>query len=156
MDNSFNYRPDWENDGHLILSNAKTLDIYHALNEERRTCDLKRFDMFCAFTDEQFEKGAASIRPLREGEKYVHYGAGIFGTRDGIKSYLAYSRDINDRIAKECDPQEVYCYEYNNFESCINYEGDLDAIRVIRDIFGIDVAHRIKRMNAFYDLDDLD
>lgn len=111
--------------------------------------------MFCAFSDEQFAQNSKTIRPLQEGEKYATLGAGVFGTKDGIKRYLAYSEDIDRQIRERCDPQEIYCYEFNNYESCIAYDGDLNAIRLIIGLFGSETAAKIKRFSAFYSLESL-
>lgn len=145
----------WENDGMLVWHNAKTIKRYKELCNERNTCDLSKFDMFCAFSNEQFAKNSKTIRPLREGEKYVAFGAGVYGTRDGIEKYLDFSRNISKRITEECDPQEVYCYEYNNYESFIAFDGDVDAIRLIAAIWGQEAASRIKRFSPFYSLKTL-
>lgn len=156
MTNSnFEFHQDWDNDGMISYSHAETLSEYHRLNDERSKCDLKKFDMFCAFSDEQFARNSKTIRPLREGEKYVSFGAGVFGTRDGIERYIAYSDDIDRQIRERCDPQEVYCYEFNNYESCIAYDGDVSAIRLIIQLFGYETAAKIKRACAFYSLESL-
>lgn len=145
----------WENDGMLVCQNVKTIKRYKELKEQRSSCDLSKFDMFCAFSNKQFEENRKHIRPLKDGEKYVSFGAGVFGTRDGIEKYLAFSESINKRIAEECDPQEVYCYEFNNYECCIAYDGDTDAIRLVADYWGWEKAREIKRYCVFYPIDFL-
>lgn len=154
-DSKFTFNQDWDNDGTISYQNAQTLSEYHRLNEERRTADLSKFDMFCAFSDEQFERNSKTIRPLRDGEKYVSFGAGVFGTKDGIERYLKFSDDISRQISERCDPQEVYCYEFNNYESCIAYDGDVNAIRLIIELFGVERAATVKRFCAFYPLESL-
>lgn len=157
MSNSkFTFRQDWDNDGCLVYENAQTLNKYFAINREMETVNLqKRFNMFCAFSNEQFDKGMQSIRPLNEGEKIVRLGSGMFGTRDGIDSYFAFIRECHERIKRECDPQEVYCYEFNNHESMIAYDGDLSAIRIIIDIWGAEIAGGITRKCAYSSLDEI-
>ena len=145
----------WNNDGMLVWHNAKTIKRYKELCNERNSCDLSKFDMFCAFSNEQFAKNSKTIRPLREGEKYVAFGAGVYGTRDGIEKYLAFSRNISKRIAEECAPQEVYCYEYNNYESFIAFDGDVDAIRLVADYWGWETAKNIIRFSPFYSIEQL-
>lgn len=151
----FTFEQNWDNDGMLEWHNAATLSEYKRLNDELNNCDLQKFDMFCAFSDEQFARNSKTIRPLQEGEKYATLGAGVFGTKDGIKRYLAYSEDIDRQIRERCDPQEIYCYEFNNYESCIAYDGDLNAIRLIIGLFGSETAATIKRFSAFYSLESL-
>lgn len=151
----FIFSQDWDNDGMVQYHNAQTLSEYHRLSEENRNADLSKFDMFCAFSDEQFERNRKTIRPLTEGEKYVSFGAGVFGTRDGIERYLKFSEEIDRLIAERCDPQEVYCHEFNNYESCIAYDGDANAIRLIIELFGVERAATVKRFCAFYPLENL-
>lgn len=146
---------DLDNDGMLSCQNVKTIKRYEELKDERDSCDLSKFDMFCAFSKKQFEENRKTIRPLKDGEKYVDFGAGVFGTRDGIEKYLAFSESINKRIAEECAPQEVYCYEFNNYECCIAYDGDANAIRLVADYWGWDKAREIERCNCFYSIDYL-
>lgn len=152
---NFIIEQDWEYDGMLVCHNAKTIKRYQELCNERNTCDLSKFDMFCAFSNEQFAQNSKIIRQLREGEKYVAFGTGVYGTRDGIERYLAFSRDISKRITEECDPQEVYCYEYNIYESFIAFDGDVDAIRLVADYWGWEIAKSIKRFSAFYSIESL-
>lgn len=59
------------------------------------------------------------------------------------------------RIKNECDPQEVYCYEYNNHECCIAFDGDIEAIRLVAGIWGVETAKTIKRRSAFYGVEEL-
>lgn len=151
----FTFSQDWDNDGMMSYSNAKTLLRYKELCEERSKVDMKQFDCFFAFTNEQFERGLKSIRPLKEGEKLIRLCGGGFATKDGAERLSEYYRSIEEKIKQECDPQEVYCYEYNNYESCIAYDGDANAIRLIIDYWGEEVARKIVRKSAFYSLEHL-
>lgn len=151
----FTFSQDWDNDGMMSYQNAKTLLRYRELCEERSKVDMKQFDCFFAFNNEQFEQGLKSIRPLKEGEKLVRLYGGGFATKDGAERLAEYYRSIEEKIKQECDPQEVYCYEYNNYESCIAYDGDANAIRLIIDYWGEEVARKIVRKSAFYSIDGL-
>lgn len=156
-DNSkkFEYWVDYDNDGTLNWRNAKTLNRYQELCDRKRRADLSKYDMFAAFSNEQFKEGMKKIRPLRQGEKLCHFVSGIYGTRDGIDRYLKDLRAVNDLIRKECDPQEVYVYEFNNYESCISSDGDFSALREIIDLFGEDVARTIKRVNGYFEFEQV-
>ena len=147
--------PDWDSDGFLIITNASTLKRYKELEDRKQSIRLKNFDMFCAFTDEQFNLGLNSIRSLNDGEKICSLGAGVFGTKDGIDRFFKTQRIIDGIIAEECNPQEVYYYEYNNYESCINFDGDLDAIRKVASIWGLEVARTIHRLSTCYTIDEI-
>lgn len=150
----FEVRQDWDNDGMLVYKNAKTLKRYHELCEERDKTDAKKYRCFYAFSKEQFEQGQKSIR-LKPNERLVSFGGGGYGTQDGINKMFAHIHDIQNRIRTECDPQEVYCYEFNNYESFIAFDGDVDAIRLIAAIWGQETASRIKRFSQFYSLESL-
>lgn len=153
---AFTFKQDWEeSDGMMTWENDRTLNRYRELCEERNKVNLKQFDCFFAFSKEQFEQGLKSIRPLQEGEKLVKIGGGGFATKDGYKRLAAYYESMQEKIKQECDPQEVYCYEFNNYESCIAYDGDMNAIRIIIDYWGEEVARKIVRKCAFYSIDHL-
>lgn len=153
--NEFTFSPDWERDGFLVYENAKTLERYHELRREQSNVDTKKFDVFFAFSNEQFKEGLKSIRPLADGEKLVSIGGGGFATKDGAERFYEYLESIDAKIKAECDPQEVYVYEYNNYECCIAYDGDLEAIKTVLSLFGEDAARKIKRYNATMSIDDL-
>ena len=72
-----------------------------------------------------------------------------------MKKYLDRLHEYDDRIKEDCDPQEVYCWEYNNHESFLSWDGDMGAIQVIIDIWGADVAKTIKRRSVCYSIDEL-
>ena len=142
-------------DGALIWENSKTIKRYQQLCNERSAIDTAKFDIFWAFSNQQFADGLKSIRPLKDGEKLVRIGAGGFGTRDGVDRYLKCLHEYDDRIKEDCDPQEVYCWEYNNHESFLSWDGDMGAIQVIIDIWGADVAKTIKRRSVCYSIDEM-
>ena len=152
----FTFRLDWEKyDGMMAWENDRTLDRYMELTEGRNKVDLKQFDCFVAFSREQFEEGKKRIRPLNDGEKLLHLGGGVYATKDGYKRLAAYYESVREQIKAECDPQEVYCFEWNNHESIINYDGDKEAIRIVLDYWGEDVARRIVRKCALYSIDQI-
>lgn len=154
--NGFRFWQDWdEHDGMLSWEGAKTMTLYCELEDNRTQIDLTAYDMFAAYTDKQFKDGIASIRPLGEGEKLIDYGCGVFGTRDGIAKYEQYCIAIKKRIAEECDPQEIYCYEFNNHESMSAYDGDMDAVLIVAHLFGWSVCRRLKRFSPCWSLSEL-
>lgn len=154
----FTFTQDWENDGLLVWSNAKTLDKYISIKEERREVDFTKFDCFCTFKEEEFYKERQRLidkGKLKDGEKLVQLIGGVYGTRDGAKRLAEYYKSKREQIAKECDPQEVYCYEFNNYESCIAYDGDKEAITLIIDYWGKEIAEGIKRKRALYSIEEI-
>ena len=78
---------DYDNDGLLVIEGAKTLERYEKLRNEIYTINLRDYDMFVAFDEDGFRCGKESIRPLKEGEKLLNIGQGIFGTKDGYERY---------------------------------------------------------------------
>lgn len=153
-DKKFEFSQNWENDGMLVLKNAKTLNCYHELCKERDETDVSKFRCFFAFSKKQLEQGQMSIN-LKPNERLVSFGVGGFGVEDGVNKYFAYLHEVLNRIKTECDPQEVYCYEFNNYESFIAFDGDVNAIRLIEAIWGQETASKVKRFSAFYSLEEL-
>lgn len=80
---------------------------------------------------------------------------GTFGTDAGLDAFFNFYKESRSAIPRECDPQEVYFYEYNNYESMYAWDGDLEAIKIIISYWGADVAHNIKRYNASKSIDDI-
>lgn len=111
------YERDWDCNGAIRLKNATTIERYHELKEQHPDC--KECDCFFAFSKQQFAEGIKNIRPLKEGEKLHKMDGGLFGTKDGMDKFFTYYQDRDNRIKAECNPQEVYFYEYNNHESMI-------------------------------------
>lgn len=151
----FTVEPNSANDGILDYKNAKTLKRYRELCDERDKCDITSFGCFFAYSENQFVEGLKSIHPLEEGEKLVMFTAEGYGTKDGVKQLVAFYKDMRERIANECHPFEVYCYEYNNHESFISRDGDMRAIMTIVYIFGVETAKKIKRFSPVYSIDEL-
>lgn len=141
-----------DENGMYEMIGAKTIKTYKEITDSRTP--LAKFDCFVAFTDKQFNEAKMKLGVANDKD-LVSLGYGVFGTREGAKRLLQSYADKRKQIAKECDPQEVYAYEFNNHESCINYDGDKEAIQTVMDIFGRDIAKTIKRRCAFYSLEDL-
>lgn len=95
----------------------------------------------------KFNHARPASRKRREGEKICSAGAGLYGTRDGLDRYFAAHDDFDKRITAECDPQEVYFYEYNNHECQISWDGDDPAYRIIVRLWGEETAQKIQRVS---------
>ena len=129
----------------------KTIETYKKIREtypEMEKC-------FFSFNQQQFEVGKIEAG-ISDNEKVYPYngGGGLFGTREGMDNYISRLDAISARIPKECDPQEVYDYEYDNHDCCFMFD-DYDAIKIVTIYFGEDIAKTIKRRNAITDIDKL-
>lgn len=132
---------DADRDGFLVITGAKTIDRYKQLT-----------DMQCSFTHPEMkyafgaEERAKIIRELyakcKEGEKVQLSRYGMIATPAAVKAWNELFISTTQAIHDECDPQEVYCYEYNNHESFINWDGDEEPLRIVRSIWGEDVEIR--------------
>lgn len=71
------------------------------------------------------------------------------------KSFMELCLMKHKYIKESCEPQEVYCYEYNNHECQYSWNGDYSAIEIIIDIWGKEIAHKINRTNAVYSIDEI-
>lgn len=141
----------WDKDGMLDIHNAQTLDKYQAIRGEQYKHKPLEVMFYC-----DLKKVVEELEPLlNDGEKIICFADGCFATPKGLSMLEEFHASINERIKKECDAQEVYYYEYNNHESCINYEGDTDAIEIILDIYGEETARTIKRYSKCITIDQL-
>ena len=107
------------------------------------------WNVFFAFSDEQFEKGRKEAGI--ENELIFSCGDGIYGTKEGIRKLFDFYISQSHRIAAECDPQDVYNCEFENNE-CDYMGNDAEAIRVVHHYFGLERALGVKRKFGYLDL----
>lgn len=144
-------KQDWERDGYLVITNAKSIKRYQELKYEvKYQPDCDKIGVFWAFTNEQFKEGydkLVKLGHIKDGDKVLRVEDinGLFGTRDCLKKFFDAYKDVDNVIRDECDPQEVYLFEYNNYESFIAFDGDKSAYNTIRSIWGDEVAKTIRR-----------
>ena len=141
------YYRDFDNDGFVVMLNAKTINRYNEIKDQHPDAD--KCGVFWAFSNEQFQRGYKNLvnkGVIKDGDKLCGGPAGIIGTRKGIDDFMYFYEERDKQIPKECDPQEVYFYEYNNHECCYGWEGDAPAYELIVNYFGEDVAKTIKRI----------
>lgn len=102
-------------------------------------------ECFFAFSKEQYNEGVAKHNLF--DKKLYSTGMGLVGTYEGIKAFKKFYDDQATQIANECDPQEVYDYEFGNHEC--GYTGDdAEAIDIVIGYFGYDKAKEVKRRFA--------
>lgn len=144
-----------DNDGYLECEGMKTIGRYKELKEE---WDNRKLSLFYAFNNQQFEEGKEELRKkglYEEGEKIYSLGAGAYSTKKGLDIFFGELEEHNRRIRTECDPQEVYWFEYNNHESFISWDGDDEPMRIIISIWGSKAAGSIRRLHAMHTIGQL-
>ncbi len=144
---------DWEHDGAIFMENAQTIKLYDQIHQETYNVSLENYDCFFAFDGKQLEEGLTRIGKTKDQVR--SFGNGLIGTKEGFARYLEFIEKQNERIANECDPQEVYFDESNNHECMIAYEGDTAAIELVMDIFGNEIAKSLTRYNKLYSYEQL-
>lgn len=123
---------------------------YTELKNQEAPC----IDCFFAFSESQFNEGAAKIK----GKKIYSASnvfSGLYGTSEGIENFLNFYVELEKRISAECDPQEVYDYEFGNHE-CGYVGNDEEAIKLVISYFGAERAKTVKRMCAWVNIDEVD
>jgi len=111
-------------------------------------------DCFFAFSTEQFNEGVKKHN--LEGKKIYRGHGGLYGTSEGINELMSFYDNLNERIGKECDPQEVYNYEYDNHECSITCD-DTEVMKIVLGIFTEEQCLNIKRKNGYlnYSIEEL-
>lgn len=89
-------------------------------------------ECFFAFGNEQFTEGKAKNIP--EGKKVLSASLGLYGTDEGIKGFFDELAALRARIIENCDPQDVYNYEFGNHE-CAYTGDDTEALDIVTDYF---------------------
>lgn len=137
----------WKGETHKYYSKKK----YHSDDE------IDSSGIFFAFNDEQFEEGVKRLGFTMDNLKgnIFSMGYGGFGTREGIKRYLESFDERDKDIPNVCNPQEVYCYEFNNHECMLDYDGDEAAMKIILSTYGDDIAKKIKRYCVYYSIEEI-
>lgn len=110
-------------------------------------------ECFFAFSNQQFEEGKKKAGI--EDKKIYKASGGLFGTHEGIKKLYDDYDAISKRITAECDPQEVYDYEFGNHE-CSYTCDDTEAIKIVAAYFDDEKTKTVKRRFAYTKIEDLD
>jgi len=111
------------------------------------------YSCFFAFGYKQFEEEKIKAG-IPDEEKIYSAGFGLYGTKEGIQEYFKAIDNESYRIAQECDPQEVYDYEFDNHE-CGYKEDDAEAIKIVVGYFGKEKAKNVIRRYACMDIEEL-
>ena len=141
----------WQNpdyDGSLSWEGVKTLRRFRELTEKRSQIPVEKYGLFFAFSDDQFKKGYDGLVKrglITQGGTVKSFGLGVYGTREAFDRWLAECKAIDKQIVAECDPYEVYLEEYNNYECCIDGDGDRRAVMAVVNLFGAETAVKVLR-----------
>lgn len=108
---------------------------------------------FFAFNNEQFKEGKQKAK-IEEEEKIYSAGAGLYGTKEGIRDFFACYDAKGKKIKEICDPQDVYDYEHSNHE-CSYVGDDEEAIKIVVAYFGEEIAKTVVRRYGYVDIDEL-
>ena len=146
--NGVTYYRDWDkSEGGIRMVSPKTIGRYLELKSERPKSE--NYGIFFAFNNEQFEEGRKRLIDkgyLKDGETLCSAGAGTYGTKTEIDRFMKFYEEREAVMKKECNPQEVYFYEWNDHE-CM-FGGDDAAMKIVISVFGKKAAHTIHRVCA--------
>ena len=150
---------DWNNDGFLRISDAETIGRYLELKQCQYNIPAGKYGVFFAFSKDQFDMGYKDLVKrglIKEGDRVSNFGQGAFGLKEGMKRWMDEAHAIDEQIAAECDPYEVYLEEYNNFECCIDYDGDERAVEEVIRLFGVERATKALYRRRFRKCGEID
>lgn len=109
-------------------------------------------ECFFAFSNVQFTEGITKHN--LEGKKIYRGYGGLYGTKEGIDELMSFYDKLNERIGKECDPQEVYNYEFNNHE-CSYTNDDSEVMKMMLGYFTEEQCRSIKRKFGYSSIEEL-
>lgn len=115
--------------------------------EEKVSELIKYCNMFFAFSNQQFDENKTQ---LKEGEKYVHIGAGAYMPKSNLEPYLKGIEEINkwyaDEVKKTKNGENEILYELQNYE-CF-YTGDIsDAYEVLKSRYTLEQVNNVYNKN---------
>ena len=111
------------------------------------------YDVFFAFGTEQYKK--ALEKNGFSDEQIVSAGDGLYGTRDGLKAYFGAFEKLTERVAAECNPQDIYRYEFDNHD-CEHICCDREAMKYVVSIFGMERAKKVKRRYGYISIEEIE
>jgi len=124
------------------MQTSSTIRRYRELTDEQPILN----KCFFAFSKCQFENGKREAG-IGDNEKIYQDNYGLYGTKEGLEAVYAFYNERSKRIATECNPQDVYDYEFANYECELIYD-DEDAIQIVIDLFGEEQAKTVERRYA--------
>jgi len=110
------------------------------------------FECFFAFSNQQYAEGIAKHN--LQGKKLFSGFGGLIGTQEGIAKLYADYDAMSKRVTDECDPQEVYDYEFGNHE-CGYTCNDSEAMKIVISHFPVEKYDLVKRKYKYYSNEEL-
>ena len=142
------YFIDWNvTEGGVVMLNPQTIKYYQKAKDTHPDAD--KYGVFFAFSKEQYKKGYNHLVELgfiKDGDIVLSTDCGAYGTKESLDAFFDFYLNRDKEIPTKCDPQEIYFYEYNNYESMYAWDGDKEAYQEIVDLWGEDIAKQIKRL----------
>lgn len=136
-----------DGDGFIHMLNPQTIKTYRRLRWEEQP-DLTAMEVFFAFSNEQFNEGVKSLtkRGFITDKSEIKRGpAGSFGTLESLTKMMDWYDEQDKKVKAECDPQEVYFWEFNNHETPYGWDGDIEIMKIIVTTWDYDTAVGLKR-----------
>lgn len=89
--------------------------------------------IFYAFSEKQFQEGMARCG-YKDTSNLITDGMGGVGTREAFRKRAEAWDKIEKEIQEKCTPEEIYRYEFINYEC--GYTGDdSEAVEIVRKFF---------------------
>ena len=120
--------------------------------QEIKNIQAPLIECFFAFSNSQFEQGVKENN--LENKKILSAGNGLYGTKEGITNFIGFYDNLSKKIGEQCNPQDVYNYEYANHE-CGYTNDDTEVIKICLGYFTETQCKEIKRKNAYYSINDI-
>lgn len=89
--------------------------------------------IFYAFDDEQFKRGLEKCGYTSE-TKILKDGFGGFGTREAFDRRHQFYKDTEEKIKRDCTPEEIFSFEYWNHECGYSYDYS-EALEIVQLYF---------------------
>ena len=135
-------------------NNPRTLNEIKRIREQRTTETLKKYGVFWAFSNQQFEENKT---PLQEWDKYVSIGMGGYMPKSKVNEFLdameADKKWYKNAIKSQKLRKQEIAYELANHEAY--YTGDIsDTMEALgkdyteAEVFEVYRAERKKRILA--------
>jgi hypothetical protein len=118
--------------------------------------DTDALGVFFAFSDKQLQEGLEKFGYKKSDIVHVNIpGLGLFGPKEKCEAFLGEYEKRAERVSNECNPQDVYDYEFGNYEC--DYTGtDEEAIGIVVSTFGKEKAKTVFRRHYRVSIDDIE